>query len=114
MINKTTLLVSTLKDADGNTHSNPKNVSGFQEGVFFLEVTAKSGTAPTLDVDIETYDPETDDWYKLEAFTQMTDIGKADPVKLANCLGQKIAISWVIGGTETPTLTFSVSGIVKI
>jgi len=102
------LSASALKDADGNTHSAPIDVSGFKDGIFFLEVTAS--VAPTsLDVDINTYDPLTDDWYKIGNFAQMTGNGKAAPVSLTS-LGQKIAISWTLVGTS---FTFSVSGIVK-
>ena len=109
MINRITLLTSTLKDADGNTHASPIDVSGFQEGVFFLEITAS--VAPTsLDVDIVTYDPYTDDWYVIASFAQQSGNGKAAPITLASYLGQKIAISWEMVGTS---FTFSVSGIVK-
>jgi len=108
MVNSITLHASAARTASGDTHSVPIDVSGFDEGIFFLEVSA-SDTPTSLDVDIETYDPVTDDWYKIGNFAQMAGNGKAAPVLLAS-LGQKIALSYALIGTS---FTFSVSGIVK-
>lgn len=47
-------------------------VSHFREGIILLAVTAKSGTTPTVDFDVETSDDETN-WHKLEDITQIND-----------------------------------------
>jgi len=85
------------------------DVAEFKGGLFFLKCTAKSGT-PTLVVTVITYDKKTDDWYDLVAFTQLSDVGKE--MKAITDVGSRIAISYVIGG-GTPSLTFTVSAILK-
>jgi len=73
-----------------------------------VDYTAESGTDPTLDVDVEwsedgtTFVPaETAD-----AFTQFAAVGAA--VKQFDIKGQFYRVVYVVGGTATPTVTFSI------
>jgi len=105
-------LFSDTKTSSGNSHT--KYIDGielFQEGNFFLDVTAASGTTPTLDVVIETYDPKTNKWYTIITFTQATAVTNEMKEKTAN-LGKRIAIKYTIGGTS-PSFTFKVSAMLK-
>ena len=72
-----------------------------------LDVTAASGTTPTLDVTIETsYDGSTG-WTSLGTFTQKTAVSSQR--KNFGGADRFVRASWTIGGT-TPSFTFSVDG----
>lgn len=111
-VNPITLLASGARSADGNSQSDGKNAIPFKVGLFFLKVTAKSGTTPTLDVDIISYDPYTEDWFVIGSFTQVGDETGKWFLKIDGGLGQEIATAWDVEG-GTPNYTFSVSGILK-
>lgn len=68
-------------------------------------VTAVSGTNPTLDVLVQD-SLDGVNWTTLIAFTQLTGTG-SELKKVANP-AKFIRASWTIGGTDTPTFTFSV------
>lgn len=73
-----------------------------------LDVTAVTGTNPTLDVTIETsYDGSTG-WTSLGTFTQNTAVSSQR--KNFSGADRFVRASWVIGGTATPTFTFSIVG----
>ncbi len=70
-----------------------------------LDVTAASGTNETLDVLIqESMDGGT--WYTLETYTQATGVTNA--IKKSTETMRYIRAKWTIGGTDTPTFTFSI------
>lgn len=97
-------------DANGDTKSNPIRVGQFKGGKFFIKATEKSGTSPTLDVDVLCKDRYTNDWYILESFTQLTDLGKE--MKDIADVGASIAIQYLLGGTN-PVWTFTVGCCLK-
>ena len=103
-------LFSGTKTASSDTKTAFIDVQGFKGGLFFIKCSAVSGTTPTLDAKIITYDKKTADWYELVAFTQLTTTGKE--MKSSTDAGQRIAIEYTIGGT-TPSFTFIVSAILK-
>lgn len=71
-----------------------------------LDVTAASGTLPTLGVAIQTsHDGST--WRELGAFTGLTTTG-SQRISLGG-LDRYVRAVWTIGGTN-PSFTFSVSG----
>lgn len=71
-----------------------------------LDVTAASGTSPTLDVTVETsFDGTT--WRQAGTFTQQTAVGTER--KSFSGLDRFVRVTWTIGGT-TPSFTFEVSG----
>lgn len=72
-----------------------------------VDVTAASGTSPTLDITIETsYDGSTS-WRSLGTFAQKTAVA-TERKSFGGC-DRYVRASYVIGGT-TPSLTFSVTG----
>lgn len=85
-------------------------VGTYDRGSFFLEVTAASGTSPTLDVDIQSYDVVADAWHNVVSFAQATGTGRQR--KTAEYLGERIRVNYTIGGTD-PSFTFSVGAVVK-
>lgn len=70
-----------------------------------LDVTAASGTSPTLDVTVQTSrDGAT--WYTAGTFTQRTGVASEEKVF---AIDRFVRASWTVGGTS-PSFTFSVAG----
>lgn len=92
--------------ADGNAASVGIKA---KSGVFYLDVTAASGTSPTLDVTIQEYDDKTGQWYDVLSFTQAAAVTKERKVLPATDVLASGAYraSYVIGGT-TPSFDFKV------
>jgi len=109
---KVVKMFSDTKAADGDTCTIPLDVMLFKEGTFFLNVIAGSGTTPKLDVTIESKDPSGDKWHPIATFTQATGVTNEHKDVSAN-LGNKIAVKYVISGTD-PSFTFSVYVVLKI
>ena len=71
-----------------------------------LDVTAGSGTSPTLDVVIED-SLDGSNWNTLGSFTQATGSAR-EVINVTTPFGPYLRASWTIGGT-TPSFTFSVT-----
>lgn len=85
-----------------------------------LDVTAASGTTPTLDVVIEDTLDGTN-WNTIATFAQKTAVGvevinahpeKAESATFQPLFARRWRIRWTIGGT-TPSFTFSVAASLK-
>jgi len=86
-----------------DTETTPVNVAGWIEGLLFIDITAVSGTSPTLDITVEV-GPESDDLYPAHTtVSQITTTGKVPPVKLTN-FGEWLRLKMVVGGTS-PSFT---------
>jgi len=99
--------------ADGNTKAEGTLIQTIyrKSGIFFIKATSVSGTNPTLDVDIITYDPITEDWYVIGSFTQITADGQ-EAIYIPE-VGEKIAIQYAKTGTDTPTFPIKVGAILR-
>ena len=78
---------------------------------FYLDVTAVTGTTPTLDVKIQEKDPVSGKYFDLFSFTQKTAISserKSYGSGAGELLGKVIRYVATIAGT-TPSFTFSLS-----
>jgi hypothetical protein len=106
-----TLRASSAATASGDSKLTPEKVTQFKEGDFFLDVTAASGTTPTLNVSIVTKDPISGKWFTLVSFTQATGVTTERKPITVN-LGAFLAATWTIGGT-TPSFTFSIGAVLK-
>lgn len=71
-----------------------------------LAITAASGTSPTLDVVVQT-SRDGGTWYTAGSFTQATTTGTQ---RKTFALDRYVRLQWTIGGSDTPTFTFSASG----
>lgn len=96
-------VASAARTATGT--STAVNTEDVDEIEAELNVTAASGTTPTLDVTLETK-TDTGDWYTVGAFPQQTGI-VANVGRVFTGLGDQIRWKWTIGGT-TPSFTFTV------
>ncbi len=99
---------------NGNTQASPVGVANYRDLHVWLEVTAVSGTNPTLTIYEQSQDPVvTADWADTQAlFTNISATGTyyANPGSFG--LGINNAIRWVLGGTN-PSFTFSVNYALK-
>lgn len=85
-------------------------VESFDEAIVFVDITAVSGTSPTLSVEYQ-YSPDGSRWFTHTASAQQTAIGKV-AMKLVGNIGRIGRIQYWIGGT-TPSFTFQVDFEVK-
>lgn len=102
------LLTSAARAVSGQ--SNVKNAGEYGEAVFFLDVTAISGSGATLEARLQ-YSSDNATWYdSAHAFTPRTTTGKqALPVSV---LGTYIRFDYTISGSG-PSITFSLKGSFK-
>lgn len=75
-----------------------------------LNVTAVSGTFPTLDVVIEDTIDGTN-WNTVGTFTQRTAVGR-QVINVTTPFANRLRVRWTIGGTG-PSFTFSVDWMVQ-
>ena len=103
-----TLLASAAHSVSGQ--SVIKNAGEYGEAIFFLDVTAISGSGATLEARLQ-YSSDNAEWFdSAHAFTPRTSTGKqALPVSV---LGTYIRFDYTITGT-TPSITFSLKGSFK-
>lgn len=99
-----TWLASAARTASGGTGSR-ENYDNADSLRVQLNVTAASGTTPTLDVVIEdTLDGV--NWNVIGTFAQKSGAGR-EVINITTPFGDTVRARWTIGGT-TPSFTFSV------
>lgn len=76
-----------------------------------LNVTAASGTTPTLNVIIEDSVDGGVTWNTVGTFTQKTAVSR-EVINITNPFGRLLRVSWTIAGT-TPSFTFAVDWIAQ-
>ena len=104
----TVLLASGARTASGEGAST--DLSNTKELIVTLDVTAASGTTPTLDVKIQ-HSPDGVKWSDLgTAFAQKT--GVAREVKVFTQYHRYVKAVYTIAGTS-PSFTFSVEATAK-
>jgi hypothetical protein len=103
------LVLKTSGAVTANGNSETQTVDIFGEGILLIDITAVSGTSPTLNVVVESF--VGGQWVTIETLTQQTAAGKV-VVKLTN-FGKQIRLRWTVGGTA-PSFTFSSHFLVKI
>lgn len=88
------------------------DVTRFRDAVVMLDVTAVSGTSPTMTAKIQTSDDGGTTWYDLPSasFTAAT-AATTQAIQITN-FGDTIRAAYTVGGT-TPSFTFSVKAILK-
>lgn len=100
------VVASAARTATGNSGAL-RLPSPARSASLLLDVTAASGTTPTLDVSVEWSHDGGTTWaasQPTDTFTQITAAGKA--VKRFDVKGPDYRIVWTIGG-GTPSFTFS-------
>ena len=92
-----------------SSNSGALDASGIRTVSLLLDVTAASGTTPTLNVSVEESDDGTT-WRSVGAFAQKTAV--SNERKSFAIAGDYYRVVWTVGGT-TPSFTFSVTGTSK-
>lgn len=101
------------------------STEGYLGGRFFLNITAASGTTPTLDVKLQTKDDVSGTWFDIPgaAFLQATaatgdqtlaifpGVVAVANVAVNNILGSTIRAVATIGAVANPSFTFTLSGV---
>lgn len=109
-----TLYSSQVISATG-TSSATIECGRFSEATIYIKVTAKAGTSPTLDFDVET-SHDNSDWHKDSDVTQISDPTVsyyAPVVKLTGCTGKYIRLNPTVGGSSSPSMTVDASVVLK-
>lgn len=97
--------------ATGNSRTYPE-LGAFSKAIFLLHVTAVSGTNPTLAVAIQGWNPMAEVWHEVAAFaTQTATTSTTISPQAATLDFQTYRAVWTVGGTATPTFTFSLAAI---
>jgi len=99
-----TILPSAARTTSGSVEL-PFGFGEFDRQAILINITAVSGTTPTLDFFLEDGVDGTI-WYPLATTPQQTAVN-ALAIRNANAVASRMRLRWVIGGT-TPSFTFSV------
>lgn len=102
-----TLVTSAARTTSGN-NTGSTGWSAVSRIRAQLDVTAASGTTPTLDVVIEDTLDGTN-WNTIGTFTQRTAAGR-QVIDITTPFADQVRVRWTIGGT-TPSFTFSVIAV---
>lgn len=109
------ILVLAGATASGDTFTDPganpgvgapQDLRSFLCGLATLNVTAASGTSPTLTVDLMTQDAS-GDWVRFDGFAQATAAGVSTLAIGPGALPNTLAVRYTIGGT-TPSFAANV------
>ena len=111
MISHVDTIFSGTKSESGDTSATPIITKYDKEAIIYFDVSAASGTTPTLDLTLKTYDPVSAKWYELAHFTRKTTTGQ-DVGYVQYGINEKLAAFYVIGGSN-PSFTFTVSANLK-
>ena len=78
-----------------------------------LNITAMSGTSPSVEVYLETSDDDGTTWYTLPNgnFTSATSVGQ-QVMQITAPFGNYLRAVYTLGGT-TPSVTFAVKAVAK-
>ena len=93
----------TATGTGGAANNDSSSASG---GVGYIQVTATSGTSPTLDAKIR-HSADNSTYADLISFTQNTAVG-AERKTVSGTVNQYVLASWTHGGTS-PSFTFMVA-----
>jgi len=93
------------------TNGEPTNVIAYSTGQAALSVTAVAGTSPTLDLIIQ-HSADGTVWFDHTTFTQAT--GATTEYKAMANFMEFVRAKQTIGGSATPTLTYTVDITFKV
>lgn len=106
-----TPVASAARTATGDSGSLGPNYGSASTLRAQLNVTAASGTSPTLNVLIEDSVDEGATWNTVGTFAQRTAAGR-EVLNITGLFGDTLRVSWTIGGT-TPSFTFAVDWVAQ-
>jgi len=84
----------------------------WKQAEYNLYCSSLTGTSPTLDVTIQGYDPNTEQWKDVLVFQRLTTAGSEFKTVLSG-LGWKQRVKYVLGGTTVTDCDFKVGVVYK-
>ena len=121
--NRTVTIVSSAA-LGATAASTPVASHGARGIIIYMEITAVSGTSPTLDSKVQAYDALGDVWHDITgaAFAQKSGtgsdyltiypgIGETGNEAVSDVIPALIRVYNTIGGSSTPTVTFTLGGV---
>tara|TARA_R110000764_G_scaffold100369_1_gene185344 strand:- start:197 stop:532 length:336 start_codon:yes stop_codon:yes gene_type:complete len=103
-------VITTGASLGATTTGNKIDVGSFRDIDMYMSCTAVSGTSPTLDAVVYSSADGTV-WIAHTTFTQIT--AASTELKYLNKFGRYIRVVATIGGSSTPTVTFTLKAIGK-
>lgn len=95
-----------------------RNIFGtFRDAFVIINVTAASGTGPSITFFIDVLGPDGVTWFNIFAFTAITAVGSSN--KLigqhfgSGLLGSSVRVRWGAPTGTTPSFTFTVQAILE-
>jgi len=114
--NNLLIQASAAHTTSGN--SGNLDVGGFNEFLILINVSAASGTTPTLNFFVDSSPDQGTSWVQIASGAQLTGVSTQNiPLGAGSSatpalFGEMIRLRWTIAGT-TPSFTFNASGIGK-
>lgn len=109
------LYPSATNTSAGNTGTAQTLPANTRGAVFNINVSAASGTNPTLAVSLQWLDPASNTYVTLATASNIIATGNTQLVvypgvssPLYGVLPSGYRLSWAIGGTNAPSFTFSI------
>jgi hypothetical protein len=124
MADKRTVTIRSSSALGATAATTPVASHGARGIIIYMEITAVSGTSPTLDSKVQGYDALGDVWHDITGavFAQKTGagsdyltiypgIGETSNEAVSDVIPATIRIHNTIGGSSTPTVTFTLGGV---
>jgi hypothetical protein len=124
MARKVTLSLVTLPGANEQSGASPLTLTGAGttfsraygefaralKALFALNISAVSGSSPTLDVVVQGYDEVSDVWYDMVTFGQQNAISSSPVTPIAaDIYFRMYRAKFTVAGSSTPSFTFTLS-----
>ena len=124
MAENRTVTIRSSSALGATAATTPVASHGARGIIIYMEITAVSGTSPTLDSKVQGYDALGDVWHDITGavFAQKTGagsdyltiypgIGETSNEAVSDVIPATIRIHNTIGGSSTPTVTFTLGGV---
>ena len=124
MADKRTVTIRSSSALGATAATTRVSSHGARGIIIYMEVTAVSGTSPTLDSKVQGYDALGDVWHDITGavYAQKTGtgsdyltiypgIGETSNEAVSDVIPQHIRVYNTIGGSSTPTVTFTLGGV---
>ena len=97
----------TAQTANGNSSSLDNSASSASGGSGYLQVTAKSGTSPTMAVKVQ-HSADDSSFADLITFTTASDL-TAERKTVSGTVNRYLRVNRVVGGSSSPSVTYMVA-----
>jgi len=103
---------SSLTVTTTGTSREYRELGNYQRAILFLDVSAASGTTPSLTVALQVQDPVSQKWSSVATFTAQSAATGGTPIPpvVVELYGLNYRTSWTVSG-GTPSFTFSFGAV---